>query len=285
MSKLFWLASYPKSGNTWVRTLLTNYQRDADEPVDINALDSAGAFGVEQMNEWLGIDSSNLTEQEMLKYRRLVYEEMAREHTEPCFLKIHDAYIYDSENIPVFSEKATGGVIHIIRNPLDVAVSYAHHRNASIEKTIKSMNDEEHHLGNWRVNHGQVKQPALSWSNHAKSWKYQSKLKVLTIRYEDMLVDTIKEFTKIVKFAGLEFSKKRIAKAVDFSSFDKLKAQEKKSGFSEKQPTAESFFRKGKANSWRESLTDEQAKRIISDHQDVVERFGYLDELEEDLLK
>jgi hypothetical protein len=285
MSKLFWLASYPKSGNTWLRTLLTNYLRDEDEPADINNLMSAGAFDTETMDEYLGIESSELNEEQIFLYRPLVYQAMAEDNTEPLFLKVHDAYLKNSQHLPIFPEKATGGVFYLIRNPLEVAVSYAHHRNTSLDKTIASMNDDKHILGGWKGNSGQLPQKLLSWSNHVRSWINQPARPIHIIRYEDMLADAITEFSKVVRFAGLEYDEERIARAVEFSSFENLRKQEQKNGFAEKQPSAKSFFRKGKADSWRESLSREQTERIISDHREMMKKFGYLDCPDKDLLE
>jgi hypothetical protein len=285
MSTLYWLASYPKSGNTWLRVLLSNYLKNNDKPANINELVSAGAFNSEIFGEYLGVESSNLNEKQIFNYRPLVYEQMAKESSEPQFLKVHDACIRNSNNRPIFTKQATGGVFYLIRNPLEVVVSYAHHRNASVDKVISSMNDDEHYLGGWKGNSGQLPQKLLSWSNHVKSWTSESDLRVKIIRYEDMLEDTVGVFTEVVRFAGLEFDEKRIVRAVEFSSFEKLREQEKKQGFAEKQPTAKSFFRKGKADSWREILTEKQIKQIISDHREMMEKFGYLENLDNNLLK
>ena len=38
MGKILWLASYPRSGNTWLRAFLHNLFRNSAEPYDINRL-------------------------------------------------------------------------------------------------------------------------------------------------------------------------------------------------------------------------------------------------------
>lgn len=278
MSGIYWLASYPKSGNTWLRVLLTNYLRNDDKPADINDLDiSTIGFNRDVFDECLGIESSDLTEKQIEYYRPSVYEKMADEISEPLFLKIHDAYFYNAEDRPIFSKTATAGAIYLVRNPLDVAVSYAHHQDEPIDKIIRLMNEDDAFLAGSEKDGGQLLQKLSSWSNHVKSWTNEPDLNIHVVRYEDLLLDTIKEFSKIVKFAGLEFDPKRIEKSVEFSRFEQLKKQETVHGFNEKQPTAKSFFRRGRANSWRGTLSPRQIKQIISNHRTVMKYFRYLD--------
>ena len=91
-----------------------------------------------------------------------------------------------------------------------------------------------------------------------------------------MVRDPAAVFGAIVRFAGLEVDAERVRKAVAFSSFERLQAQEASHGFCEKQPTAASFFREGRAGSWRGRLTDAQVGRLVADHLPVMRRFGYL---------
>jgi hypothetical protein len=259
--------------------LLTNYLRNDDNPADINDLDLGGdGFVRETFDELLGVDSSDLTLQQIGFYRPLVYQRMAEESRDMLFLKVHDFYEKNSRNQPIFSAKATAGVIYLIRNPLDVAVSFAHHRNRSIKNTIKFMGNEEASLTDLISSGPHLPQKLESWSSHVKSWADEPNLNILTVRYEDMLADTFKSFAEIIKFAGLERDEMRIKKAVEFSKFKRLKQQEKEHGFREKQRDSESFFRQGKSGGWREKLDDSQIEQIINDHSEVMKRFGYLDE-------
>ena len=276
MSGIYWLSSYPKTGNTWLRVLLTNYLRNDDKPADINDLDITGTgFGRNTFDELLGIESSELTQKQIEHYRPRVYEQMSYESDKPLFLKVHDAFIYNAENRPIFSKKATAGVIYPIRNPLDVAVSYAHHQDEPFDKIISFMNDDDALLSG--KDGGQLPQKITSWSNHVNSWTNEPDLNIHIVRYEDLIKDSVKAFTEIVGFAGLEIDSKRIERALEFSRFERLRAQEAEHGFTEKQPTAKSFFRQGRADSWREQLSTDQINQIIFDHRTVMQKFGYDD--------
>jgi aryl sulfotransferase len=287
MGNLYWLASYPKSGNTWMRILLTNYLRNSHEAADINDLEGgpiASARGI--FDDHVGIEASDLSQSEIERYRPYVYEHLSCEHQKalakhpelaPPFLKVHDAYTYTSEGIPLISKAATAGVIYLLRNPLDVAVSFAHHSNKPLESMINHMADPSFtFVDNPSKLHNQLSQKLLSWSGHVTSWLEEPDLRVLVVRYEDLLAHTKAEFSRVLEFVGLNIEGERLAKAVKFSSFNTLQQQEVTHGFREKMPKAKQFFRRGKADSWKEVLSKELQQQLIADHGDVMRRFGYL---------
>lgn len=239
MGSIIWLASYPKSGNTWMRILLTNYLRNADEPADINQLDVGPiASNLRAFDENVGVEASDLTQQEIERYRPLVYERISALASEPVFLKVHDACTYSAEGHPLISKRATRGVVYLVRNPLDVAVSFAHHLRRSLESTIQAMGDEHYALVDKKDGFkSQLRQPLLTWSGHVNSWLEQPDLDVHVVRYEDMKADPEATFTQVVRFAGMEDDPARIRKAIGFSSFGRLKKQEQEAGFREKAST------------------------------------------------
>jgi hypothetical protein len=278
MGKIFWLASYPKSGNTWMQVLLTNYLRRAEQPADINSLDSGPIAGARRVfDDHVGIEASDLTQDEIERYRPMVYEQMSDQATEPLFLKVHDAFTYTRYGYPLISKAATAGVIYLLRNPLDVAVSYAHHDATSIERMVHKMADPDFALvDSPQTLHNQLRQRLLTWGGHVTSWVDEPGLRLHLVRYEDLQADPIAGFTGVVRFCGLDDDAVRIARAVDFSRFERLQQQEAEHGFAVKTPRAASFFRKGISGSWREALTPELVARLIADHQEAMRRFGYL---------
>ncbi|MCI5150341.1 MAG: sulfotransferase domain-containing protein, partial [Candidatus Electrothrix sp. MAN1_4] len=192
-----WLASYPKSGNTWMRILLTNYWRDGNEPADINSLDGGPIASARTVfDEAVGVEASDLTPSEIERLRPYVYEQVAKEQEKTLFLKVHDAYSYTPEGIPMLSQKATKSVLYLIRNPLDVAVSFAHHSNRPIEKIIQRMADSEMALVNGSNQlANQLRQKLLSWSAHVLSWADAPGLNLRIVRYEDMRLHPLSTFT------------------------------------------------------------------------------------------
>jgi aryl sulfotransferase len=278
MSGIIWLASYPKSGNTWFRVFLTNLLRDADEPADINALDSAHISSARAVfDDEVGIEAGDLIPEEIDRLRPRVYEQLAETATETLFMKVHDAWTLLPDGSPLLSPKATQGAIYFIRNPLDVAVSYAHHNGTDIDKAIDCMGDADHALcGKPGRLPNQLRQKLLSWSSNVESWLNAPGVRVHVMRYEDMLARPLETFSGAVSFAGLSADREKIEKALRFSAFEVLQAQEKEKGFMEKAPVDDLFFRDGRAGRWRDRLTTAQADRIIRDHGEVMRRFGYL---------
>jgi hypothetical protein len=96
------------------------------------------------------------------------------------------------------------------------------------------------------------------------------------MRYEDMLDTPMETFGGLVRFLGLDPPEERLARAIKHASFDELKKQESEKGFVEASRKAESFFRSGRSEQWREDLTKEQIERIVEDHRPQMERFGYV---------
>jgi hypothetical protein len=274
---IIWLASYPKSGNTWFRAFLTSLFSGNNGTVDINKLmPSTIASSRELFDETCGIPSSDLLSDEIQRSRPSVYELAAAESDDPVYFKIHDAYTFIPDGSPLIPFSATKSVLYIIRNPLDIAISFAHHMSSSIDRTITIMNDPEYAFCslNDRLSN-QVKQVILSWNRHVTSWVDDSGLPLLVIRYEDMIGNALETFTKAASFIGLNEPEEKIRKAIKNSSFDVLKEQENLKGLSEKNSKTKSFFRKGRMGDWKNILTKDQTDRIILAHGEVMKRFGY----------
>jgi aryl sulfotransferase len=278
MASIVWLASYPKSGNTWVRVFLTNYRRASDVPADINELeDGPIASARYTFDEFTGVKASDLTPEEIERCRPQVYRHLAAESRETLFVKVHDAFTWTDASEPLFPPDVTAGVLYILRNPLDVAVSFAHHSGMAVESIVSRMCWEVCTLNNHPGRlHEQLPQKLLSWSDHVRSWVDASGLRVHVVRYEDMVGDPLATFTAIVQFVGLMVEPLRVATALGFSRFDQLQLQERDKGFKERWPKATSFFRKGLVGDWRNALTPEHVRRLIDAHSVVMRRFAYL---------
>ena len=280
MKRIVWLASYPKSGNTWFRAFLANLLRDPAEPVNINELETGPIASARPMLDLaLGYDSSNLTFDEIDRLRRELYLRQAGEEGPALYLKVHDAYSLLTDGRPLFPPEATQAVLYLVRNPLDVCVSYAHHGGRSdYRRTLESMCNPKFEIcGKHDRFHEQLRQRMFSWSGHVASWRDSKDHRVHVMRYEDMKRTPVDAFTATAKFLGLPDTPARIQKAIDFSRFEELKKQEEKSGFRERMHTGQKFFRKGTSGSWREALTEEQARRMVDTHRETMTQLGYLD--------
>jgi aryl sulfotransferase len=270
---IVWLASYPKSGNTWVRTFLTNYVQYLDQPADINKLIGGWSYLDRALfDDIMGLSSSDMTEDEFDYYRPSFHAGLVERAGSPVFIKSHEAYRRFPNGSSLFGAVEGSKAIHLVRNPLDVAVSFAHHDDKTIDSTIKKMGNS-----NAKMSGGVSRfvEFMSDWTNYNESWIRQDEIPALSLRYEDMLSDTEACFAEIIQFTGLDFAEDRLKKAVTFSSFHQLKKQEKQKGFDERQATAKSFFRKGRAGDWQDALSPEQVSKIVDTHGPLMERLGY----------
>lgn len=273
---IYWLASYPKSGNSWMRILLANYLANGDEPVDINDLGTQQITHARAVfDESLGVDAEDLTLDEMERYRLDVYEQISAEAEGPLFVRIHDAITRTPGGHSTMSKPATAGVLYLLRNPLDIAVSLAHHNAAPVEKMVARMADPSFTFVEAPRHHPMV-QRLLTWSAHVESWVDEPGLEVQVVRYEDMQANPLDTFAAVIRFCGLDDDRARIAKAVDFSHFDRVQAQETEHGYAGKSHRAESFFRRGEVGSWKGVLSAKLVEQLVADHGEVMRRFGYL---------
>jgi hypothetical protein len=283
MAGIVWLASYPKSGNTWLRVFLSNYWRDAPEPAHVNALDVPGIASSRVLfDRTLGLESERLPPDEIERRRPELYRTLAARSVEPVHLKVHDAYTFLPDGRPLLPPEATAAAVYLVRNPLDVAVAGAPFVAQDLDVVASALADDA--LVLCRVGERmaelppQVPQRLLSWSRHVLSWVDRTEFPVHAVRYEDLTSRPVESFAGIVRFLGLAVDEERVRRAVAHSRFEVLQGQEARDGFEERPAEARSpFFRRGMAGAWRDELPSAQVARIVADHGTVMRRFGYLD--------
>ena len=291
MTRTIWLASYPKSGNTWFRMLVANLSAKDGKPVDINDLpERSGIASARQAFDHLMlIDSGLLTHDEIDCLRPRLYEELARgaeddeydvaEDAPPVrFVKVHDAYTLTPKGEPLLAgSRGADGAIVIVRDPRDVASSLANHYRFSIDEAVAFMNDRDAGFCTKTLRqHTQLRQKLPGWSGHIASWLDQTDIPVHLIRYEDMTADTIGTLGRALTFAGRAAADEAIRSAVAFADFAELRLQEQDKGFRETPARPGGlFFRRGKAGGWRDELTAEQVARIEAAHAPMMRRLGY----------
>jgi hypothetical protein len=292
VTRTVWLASYPKSGNTWFRMLVANLRAKDGKPADINDLPERGgiASGRAPFDYLSLIDSGLLTHDEIDCLRPRIYEELASgadddeydkpEDTPPVrFIKVHDAYTLTPSGEPLLAgRRGAAGAIVIARDPRDVAPSLANHNRTSIDEAIGFMGDAKATFcGKSGRLHSQLRQQLPDWSGWLESWLGQDDIPVHLIRYEDMKADTLGTFRRALDFAGRAASDDDIRRAVSYADFAELRRQEEEKGFSElpRPGAGGKFFRRGDAGAWREELSAEQVARIEAAHAAMMQRLGY----------
>lgn len=258
-----------------MRIFLANYLEKDGRKVGINEIPSLPAVSRQLFDRETGLGSSYLTGVEIFRLRPLLYEWIASRAEEERYMKIHDPLVEVSPGLPLISIRGTARVVYIIRNPLDVAVSLADFLGLDIDGAIALMG---RHDWNYRSRGDTVLYcPWVSWSFHVESWLSNRWFSVHTVRYEDLKNDPSLFFGGVVRFLGLSFDEDRLIKAVANSDFNELRQQEEETPYKGRGPYAKSFFRKGVAGGWRETLNKGQIKQIINAHGRVMAQFGYLD--------
>jgi hypothetical protein len=272
MGYIYWIASYPKSGNTWMRAFLTALVTGAESD-DLNLLqeiapdENSGRYFQPYMST--PIEKASLVE--LASARPKAHRAMAAAADNFLFLKTH-SLLGVHLGTPTITTDVTAGAIYIIRNPLDVAISYAAFRNRSVDETIPLMNQSGRVLT--RPMYGSY-EVAGSWTEHVETWTHKPHQRLLAVRYEDMLDDPQASFRRVTSFLQMRVDDELMAKAIERTSFSSLKAAEEKGDFKERPKGTERFFRSGKHGQWREALTGEQISKIVRACERPMKRFGY----------
>jgi hypothetical protein len=274
--KIIWLASYPKSGNTWLRAFITALKNG---DVDINKLETDGIFSARvRFDTYSGLDSSLLTDDESKTLLGTIFNHLSvTTAKERLFVKVHDAYTFLPNGKPLIPTESTSCAIYLIRNPLDIAASLASHRDDTIDSSIEMLNDNNCRFSaqnNQFNTQPQFEQRLLNWSEHVLSWTTKPPFPVLVLRYEDMLADTLNIFYKAVKFMGIRANLQQIETAMAASSFEQLQKNEKNADFVERQKN-NPFFRRGTSENWRTELNSDQINTITKKHGKIMQKYGY----------
>jgi aryl sulfotransferase len=269
-SRFVWLASYPRSGNTWVRFLLESLIFGGDA-VDINrprihfAVVNPGEFDAH-----FAMDPSLLTQDEIEAARPELWRKLLDDASgRLVFRKAHEQWS------PFFPAGLSRGAVCIVRDPRDVAISLSRFRAIGIDEGISLLADENFWLNRNRTRvQNQFPQFLGSWSGNVRSWVNQSEIPVFPVRYEDLVDSTELLLREIALFLGLP--PENAARAADAHRFEALRAAEQAAGFREVPPKAGSFFRQGCPGAWKRILTAAQAQKIEADHGETMKRFGYI---------
>jgi hypothetical protein len=271
---IVWLASYPKSGNTWLRAFLANYLIAGTDPIPINDLGRIG-FGDSSWPAYRDLadrDPNLMPIEDLLGLRRKVLEEIAQNGADVNMVKTHHAKtrLKGQWLIPA---DLTRTAIYLVRNPLDVVVSYADHWGTTLEFAARHFGLPTNGIP---ASEKTVAQYLGNWSDHVRSWSKNENFRTLVLRYEDLLADPEEAFTKVVRHIGAPVDNTMLQQAIEFSSFDTLSRQEATTGFVERGPKQKQFFRSGRSGGWERILPAAIAQKIRRDHRDVMTEHGYL---------
>jgi hypothetical protein len=288
MSKhIFWLSSYPKSGNTLLRSILISLFFTEDGKFNFKFFPYITQFETEKLickNKHIFKDDFNKINDVQIFYKYIykLQEKSALDFKAgPEFLKTHSA------NFNFTKQEYTKGIIYIVRDPRDVCISWAKHAGLSIDETIDFMTND-HQTLNW----GSRKENLIdekdrphhilsSWDKHIFSWTTQSwDVPTIIIKYEDLVYNKENTILKLVTFLSKNYNfkfkniKTKIKNILLTTQFKKFKEQEEKYGFVEA-PEGNKFFSIGKKNQWLNKLSTKQIKKIKKAFRDTMNLYNY----------
>ncbi len=262
---IFWLASYPKSGNTWIRSFISTYYLTNSDTFEFSYLKNIMQFPHERFFDKeikdinLAINSWDEAQKKINSQKKII------------FLKTHSALATINKCSFTSKEHSIAG-IYIVRDPRNIITSLSNHYQLDFNRSLDFMTNTKKYL----ISKKNIKNFAnftflSSWSEHYKSWKNNTQFKIFFLKYEDLEKKPEETFKKIISFINKVINKdenidiKRVKKIINSISFDKLKKQEEKNGFPEainNENKKINFFYLGKKNKWNKILKNNQVNLL-----------------------
>jgi len=279
---IIWLASYPKSGNTFLRSILGTYFFSKDGNFSFDQVYKIGQFPSLFHFNQMNIDINNI-EQTMGSYIK-VQSNLNLKNKSKKFFKTHSAFFDNQSNNSIFSNLENSLCsIYIVRDPRNVVTSYAHHYSITVDEAFYQISDKELFLKKTNL-HPDVF--ISSWSLNYLSWK-KANIPLLLIKYEDLIKNTKEKLIEVFNFfqtLGMSkslYDEKKLDNVIKSTQFNNMQKLEKEIGFDESVMDKKTnkkipFFNLGPSNDWRNKLDPNLANKIEKAFSKEMEELGYL---------
>jgi len=279
---IIWVASYPKSGNTWIRSIISSLIYTEDGIFDFPSIKKINQYPQRKFLEYFTQDYNNIHE---IKKHWITSQERINLDNKIKFFKTHHLNC-KVDNYPFTNKECTKGTIYIVRDPRNLVDSISNHFGKSIEESKKFLLTSKILSPGKEIElrGGNVVTYLGSWKEHYKFWTSDNE-NLLVIRYEDLLKNIHKEIDKIIafikKFINLEVSDTKKENVIKSTSFEVLKKIEENGNFTENvfvKGTNErvKFFNKGPKNIWQNSLPKDIQIELETELKDELIELGYL---------
>jgi hypothetical protein len=282
-----WIASYPKSGNTWLRALISAYYYSKDGIFDDSLLRQIDQFPTTRYFSSFEYDNKKvgstcefwIPAQEKIN----IDKKLKFFKTHNAFGKIND---YDFTN-----SKNSIACLYIVRDPRNIFTSIKNHYQLDDDQAIKWISNEKNFIydvHNFDECGYSDFQFIGSWNMNYRSWRIQKKIPIKLIKYEDMIDQTYAIFCEVIKFVNKLtnnneiINKTKLRNVLKSTSFETLKKNEIDKGFKEAVPTRENkdkkipFFNLGPKNNWKEILSEDLKVKLDKIFEKELRELGYI---------
>ena len=274
---IIWCASYPKSGNTWIRAIITSLIYSEDGIFNFNLLKKVGQFPRRDHFKELTDDFTDLNN--LSKYWITAQEKINSDGKLRIFKTHNGNYNFSKNNFT--NKKNTLGVIYIVRDPRNIISSLSNHYQHDFKISTDFLLNEKSFLSNKDPNYKTEENIITllgSWKNHYNSWKIASNL--LLIRYEDLVLDVKSQVNRLSnflkKFAYFYTNEIKINNIIETTSFELLKKKEENEGFEEAVNSKIKFFNSGPKSNWKNIIDERLIHKIEKSFEKEMKELNYL---------
>ncbi len=282
---IFWIASYPKSGNTWIRALISSYYYTEDGIFNESKIHNIDQFPQKKYFKDFKYDQTivNDTARLWLKAQKKINLDKRLR-----FFKTHN--VFGNLNGNPFTDNSNSiGAIYVVRDPRNVITSLKNHYELNDDQAYSWIINENNYIydtHNFEEDGYSDFQFISSWSTNYKSWKVQKKIPIKIIKYEDLLNETYLIFKDLINFINMlvnnseQINRDKLKKVIDSTLFDKLRKEEQDKGFTESVVSRDGrrkipFFNLGPKNDWNKILNIKMAKKIEEVFADSMKDLSY----------
>ena len=277
---IIWIASYPKSGNTYIRSFLASYY-----------FSKKGKFDFSLLMNILQFPSIRFSQKDFLSFNDAAQNWVSNQNFffdkgKIIFLKTHNS-LNKFNNIEFTTNNEAAGAIYVVRDPRNVITSMCHHYSFSLDHALEKMLNEEASLSE-KASNGDCSNFTYlgSWSDHYKSWKNNKQFKVLFVKYEDLKDHKEESFKKIINFIeelkgnkNEKLNEIKFQNSISSTKFINLKNKETNEGFNEsyisKNGKKINFFNLGFKNKWQNLLPQNMLDKINKQLDEEIRELGY----------
>ena len=282
---IIWLASYPKSGNTYVRAFLSAYYFSENGDFDFSQISKIDQFPHEKYFKEKVSNMSEASKQWVPIQREINKDKKVR------FFKTH-SFLGNYQGNQFTSSETTLGAIYIVRDPRNVFTSLKNHYSYDDDQALKMIKDKTRSLMSNNGTHASLTYIS-SWAENYLSWFRNNQFRRFFVKYEDLITNKYETFRDIIVFTNTLMNrvegvnKLKLQKAIETTDFNVLKKKEMSETVDGSESDFKSwrkfhsenknlFFNLGPENNWKKILKSEISKEIVSNFEEEMKKLGYL---------